>query len=79
MHCNHCGNLIPDDSAFCPDCGGRVEREPADESVISAETDPSESERYLINNQAGEPSVCFCFIQESFSIKALSFLSRLHQ
>lgn len=29
MFCNQCGQKLPDDARFCPDCGAPVEPDPA--------------------------------------------------
>lgn len=33
MYCQHCGNQIPDDSQFCPECGNRITNTPTDPPV----------------------------------------------
>jgi len=31
VYCSQCGEQIPEDAKFCPSCGARIVREPADE------------------------------------------------
>lgn len=37
MECSQCGEVIPDDSAFCPKCGHKVEKEFFDEEETAEE------------------------------------------
>lgn len=39
MFCQNCGKELPDDSAFCPECGAKLEAQESQPKVVSQEND----------------------------------------
>lgn len=59
MFCKHCGNVMPDDAAFCTKCGTRVSQEARNAVSANARTTPSPSPRVSpspVRQQPAQPS-----------------------
>ncbi len=62
MFCKHCGNVMPDDAAFCTKCGTRVSQEARNAVNASARTTPTPSPSPRVSSspmrqQPARPSV----------------------
>lgn len=88
MYCKKCGNLIPDDSKFCPECGADLTEEVSEADILFNDSIACEEQHEnaaanvfsIVGFVFGLSSIVFCWMPFflgiiSFSVPGLIFSS----